>query len=279
MRNTYTTKNHQQDLETATQNRSVSSYAWNIARHAIPIIGALWISNNLSCTYPTSAKNITTVPALEQTVSLPEEKIEEKRPAIHLPTLQELVQIDPIIEGKYAAVSKYATQINLAEKKYGIPTGLYAGVIIHESGGNPRAVSPVGAAGLSQLMPAIAEELGAKVWYESDKPPAKSTGYGDSLLALVKNKKNTRELGKIDERFIPEKSIDKGARYLRQLFNQFGDWDLALKAFNVGPYHKKFHRIKPGYSKTVRKYQEYWNGRNRELQNFAYSLKEITRDM
>ena len=35
--------------------------------------------------------------------------------------------------------------------------------------------------------------------------------------------------------FIPEVSIRTGARYLRQMYNQFGRLDLALAAYNAGP--------------------------------------------
>ena len=185
------------------------------------------------------------------------------------------MQIDPLIEGKYLKTLKYAADINSAEKEYGIPSGLLAGLVMHESGGNPRAVSRVGAGGLTQLMPATAKELGAKVWWygSEDKLPVKSVAYGDSLSALVKMyKKNSKELAKMDERFNPRKNIYEGAEYFRRLYNQLGDWDLALKAYNVGPNHKKFHRINSGYPKTARRYQEYWNGRNnRRLPEFAYS--------
>ena len=47
-----------------------------------------------------------------------------------------------------------------AERAYGLPTGLLAAVAQQESGGNPDAVSPAGAQGLMQLMPATAAGLG-----------------------------------------------------------------------------------------------------------------------
>ncbi|MBI2107418.1 transglycosylase SLT domain-containing protein [Candidatus Woesearchaeota archaeon] len=265
--------NYQRDSGKNLEGRT-SSYFLNIAKHAFPIVGTLWIYTNMSCAYPAITKiNITTSPALENTVLVKEEKqfLQEKRPQAQLPTLQELVQIDPLMEGKYVATSKYSTTISSAEKEYGLPKGLLGGLIMHESEGDRYAVSPVGAAGLSQLMPVTAKGLGLKVWYQSDKPPIKSTGYGDSLSTLVaQHKKKPKELTKVDERFIPEKSIMLGAEYLRQLYDQLGDWDLALKAYNVGPNHKKLHKIKLAYPTSVRKYQEYWNGRNRRLPEFAY---------
>lgn len=67
-----------------------------------------------------------------------------------------------------------------------------------ESSGNPSAVSPAGAIGLFQLMPATAAGL--------------SVNPND-----------------------PAGNIQGGLTYLQQLYNQFGNWNEALEAYNEGP--------------------------------------------
>ncbi len=58
------------------------------------------------------------------------------------------------------AVAAYAAQFAADEARYHLPTGLLAAVAQQESGGNSQAVSPAGARGLMQLMPATAAGMG-----------------------------------------------------------------------------------------------------------------------
>ncbi|MCE7041199.1 lytic transglycosylase domain-containing protein [Dyadobacter sp. CY312] len=89
-------------------------------------------------------------------------------------------------------------------QKHGLPAELkYLSMI--ESGLNPKVISHARAGGLWQFMPATGREFGL---------------YQDSY---------------IDERFEPVKATEAACRYLKQLYNIFGDWELALASYNTGP--------------------------------------------
>jgi membrane-bound lytic murein transglycosylase D len=72
-----------------------------------------------------------------------------------------------------------------------------------ESGFDRRALSPAGAAGLFQLMPATARRFGLSLWPR-------------------------------DQRYQPEPSATASAQYLKYLHDRFKDWRLALAAYNAG---------------------------------------------
>jgi soluble lytic murein transglycosylase-like protein len=93
----------------------------------------------------------------------------------------------------------YEPLIREAEIRYRLPPGLMQALVWAESRFNPMAISPAGAAGLAQLMPATARELG------------------------------------VSNRHDPAQNIDGGARYLRQMLDRFVDVHLALAAYNAGP--------------------------------------------
>jgi len=88
--------------------------------------------------------------------------------------------------------------IEEAAQAVNIDSALLMAVIDVESGGDPRALSTQGAAGLMQLMPATGRSYGAA------------------------------------DRFDARQNIAAGARFLRKLLTRFGSLDLALAAYNAG---------------------------------------------
>jgi hypothetical protein len=105
----------------------------------------------------------------------------------------------PVPAGRVPASTPYADLFNGAAAKYDVSATLLSAVARQESGYQPRAVSPAGAQGLMQLMPATARGL------------------------------------HVSDPMDPAQSVDGAARLLRSLLDRFDRTDLALAAYNAGP--------------------------------------------
>lgn len=109
---------------------------------------------------------------------------------------------------RHPNLKKFEPLLKAASKEFAVDSALLKAVMAAESGFNPEAVSPKGAIGLMQVMPATAERYGLR---------------GD--------KQKTLEAKLTD----PATSIRLGARYLRDLQRMFpNQQDLVLASYNAG---------------------------------------------
>lgn len=117
----------------------------------------------------------------------------------------------PNYRGRYKG--EYLAVAKAAAAKYAVPEDLFLRLVQQESGWNPNARSHKGATGLAQLMPGTAKRLGVD----------------------------------IDD---PVQNLNGGAKYLRQMYDKFGTWRLALAAYNAGPGAVEKHGGIPPYAET-----------------------------
>ncbi len=121
--------------------------------------------------------------------------------------------------GRYSGV--YAGMARDAARRHGIPEDLFLRLVQQESNFNPNARSHKGAIGLAQLMPGTAQYL----------------------------RVNPND---------PAENLEGGARYLKEQYHKFGQWPLALAAYNAGPGAVEKHKGIPPYRETRNYVKKIW---------------------
>jgi Transglycosylase SLT domain len=137
----------------------------------------------------------------------------------------------------------YGSKIDETASKHQVDGLLLAALVEAESSFLPNAVSPVGAVGLTQVMPSTAQWLGTQ---------------GD-----LKD---------------PGANLDVGARYLSRLLDRFdGDVELALAAYNAGPTNVARYGGVPPFAETrnyVKKVLSIYAGHNLEVWETSGAAQE-----
>src|SRR5579864_3656106 len=146
-------------------------------------------------------------------------------------------------EHAYARSGRYRDMIIRTLKEEGLPQDLIY-LAQAESGFHPHAVSRVGARGIWQFM------------------GSRARGYGLSHNMWV------------DDRQDPEKSTRAAARHLKDLYNQFGDWYLAMAAYNSGPGRVQAAVKRTGYADFWELYRR--NVLPKETRNYVPIILAVT---
>lgn len=113
---------------------------------------------------------------------------------------------------RQAPVNPYAVFVTEAAQRFGIPEAWIRAIMHVESRGNIQAISPKGAIGLMQIMPATWAEMRARYRLGNDPYDAR-----DNILA--------------------------GAAYLREMHDRYGS-PAFLAAYNAGPGRYEDYRVR-----------------------------------
>jgi membrane-bound lytic murein transglycosylase D len=146
-------------------------------------------------------------------------------------------------ERAFARSGRYRDMMVSVLKQEGVPQDLIY-LAQAESGFHPLAVSRVGARGIWQFM------------------GSRARGYGLSHNMWV------------DDRQDPEKSTRAAARHLKDLYNEFGDWYLAMAAYNSGPGRVQAAVKRTGYADFWELYRR--NVLPKETRNYVPIILAVT---
>jgi len=147
------------------------------------------------------------------------------------------------IERALSRSGQYDEMIRRTLKQEGVPQDLIY-LAQAESGFHPLAVSRAGARGIWQFMASRAKGYGLeRSWW-------------------------------IDERQDPERSTRAAARHLKDLYNQFGDWYLAMAAYNSGPGTVQSAVKRTGYADFWELYRR--NVLPKETRNYVPIILAVT---
>jgi soluble lytic murein transglycosylase len=113
-------------------------------------------------------------------------------------------------------IKDYDAIIKRAAKRFSVDPALVKAIIKAESNFDERAISCDGAAGLMQLMPDTAKDIG------------------------------------VSDPMDPEENIMGGVKYLSELLREFKDLYLAIAAYNAGPSAVRYYKGVPPFSETRR---------------------------
>src|SRR3984885_12176679 len=146
-------------------------------------------------------------------------------------------------ERAFARSGRYHDMMVRILKQEGVPQDLIY-LAQAESGFQPTAVSRAGARGIWQFM------------------GSRARGYGLERSAWV------------DDRQDPEKSTRAAAHHLKDLYNQFGDWYLAMAAYNSGPGTVQAAVKRTGYADFWELYRR--NVLPKETRNYVPIILAVT---